>query len=160
MDLLELVGDPMPVQSESPIEPPVRTNSFIAPLILPEGITANVEAVTFTLEVTHVILDNTQRAVAMCEVEDPDLIYDFAPIFLHLRGPYEAFNLLYAMAADGEFDWVVLYDCPAAEGSYDLAPTRFIFRHEDVEASDQITKISHDPPLMQLTVKRKTSLDP
>ncbi len=159
-DLLDTVVDPMPVQSENPIDPPTRTFAFVAPLALPDGITANVEEVTFTLEVTHVILDNTQRAVAYCEEENPDLAYDFAPIFLHLRGPYEAFNLLYEMAADGEFDWAVLYDCPEEEGTFELTPTRFVFRHEEVEASNQITKISHDPPLMQLTVKRKSSPEP
>ncbi len=159
-ELLELVGDPMPVHSEIPVALPVRTTSFTVPLVLPDGITANVEEITFTLEIAHVILDNTQRAVAMCEAEDPDLAYDFTPIFLHLRGPYEAFNQLYAMVAASEFEWVVLYDCPAEEGTFDLVPTRFIFRHEDVEASNGITNIGHDPPLMQLTVKRKTSLDP
>ncbi len=159
-ELLDTIADPLPVPSETPIEPPIRTTSFTAPLTLPDGLTANVTEVTFTLEVTHVILDNTQRAVARCNVENPDFVYDFAPIFLHLRGPYEAFNLLYAMAADEEFAWTVVYDCPEETGTFNLSPIRFIFRHEDIEVSDQITKISHDPPVMQLTIRHPAPQEP
>lgn len=159
-EALDLVPDPLPVRIGEALEPPARSTTITVPLEVPAGVTANVEEITFAVEVSHVVLDNTQRGTARCQTEHPDLIYDFAVVFLHLRGPFEAFNLLYAMEADGEFEWTIWYECPQEEGTFELPAARIVYRHEAVEASQDIDLISHDPPLMQVNVRHRSTLDP
>lgn len=158
-EFLDVMPDPLLVSIREDIQTITRTTTLTAPLSVPSDIATNVQEVTFTWEVDHVILDNTQRAGAVCAEEEPDLVYDFAAIYLHLRGPYEAFDQLYAMEAAGDFQWQVLYDCPTEEGGFTLRAQEFVYQHESVEASQLITMISHDPPEMQLQVRRKTSQD-
>lgn len=151
--LLETVPDPLRVPIADAPASLTRTTTLTAPLTVPAGAAANVEAVTFTWEVAHVMLNNTQRAQALCLQAHPDWAYDFGAVFLHLRGPFEAFDRLYEMEAGGDFQWQVLYDCPAEEGTFSLRASRFVFQHADVEASALITLISHDPPMLNVRVR-------
>jgi len=151
-EVLGNVSDPLVIRLSDLPEPLTRTTRVTTTLVVPPGTTANVAEVAFTWEVEHVILDNTLRAEAACLQESPHLAYDFAAVFLHLRGPFEAFNQLYEMQAAGDFAWQVLYDCPQEEGTYSLRASSFVFRDEDVESSNLITMVSHDPPQLEVRV--------
>ncbi len=151
-EVLVSVSDPLLVRVPDMPEALTRTTAVTATLVVPPGTTANVAEVTFTWEVDHVILDNTLQAEAACLQEDPNLVYDFATVFLHLRGPFEAFNQLLEMQAAGDFTWQVLYDCPQEAGTYSLQASSFIFRDEEVESSDLIVMVSHDPPQLEVRV--------
>ena len=153
--VLNSVADPLLVGLADLPESLTRTTEVTATLVVPPGTTANVAEVTFTWEIDHVILDNTLRADATCLQEHPDLVYDFATVFIHLRGPFEAFNLLHEKQAAGDFQWQVLYDCPQEVGTYSLSASRFNFQDEDVEASNLITMVSHDPPQLEVRVGRR-----
>ena len=151
-EVLGSMSDPLLIRLSDLPASLTRTTEVTATLVVPPGTTANVAEVTFIWEVDHVILNNTLRAEAACLQESPHLTYDFATVFLHLRGPFEAFNQLHEMQAAGDFTWQVLYDCPQEVGTYSLRASSFIFRDEDVESSDLITMVSHDPPQLEVRV--------
>ena len=159
-DVLDLVPDPLPLHPAEPVKPVTRTTTVVAPVAVPEGATTATAEVSFVIEVDHVILDNTQKALAACLSEHPDLVYEFTPLFMHLRGPFEAFDQLYAMEAAGEFAWLALFDCPAEQGTYDLAPVRFVFTDPAVESSSLITLVSHDPAQAEVIASLKSALVP
>lgn len=151
--VLKTIPDPLPVPvAESPVGL-TRTTASTAALVVPPDTTANVAEITFTWEVDHVFLDNTLPAEAACLDPQLDLSYDFSAVFLHLRGPYEAFNLLYERQSQGGFAWQVLYDCPQEPGAYTLNPARFVFQDEAVESSNLITLVSVDPPDLQVRIQ-------
>ena len=154
-EVLDSVSDPLLVRLPDQAQSLTTTTEATATLVVPVGTTANVAEVTFTWEVDHVILDNTIRAEPACLQEDADLSYDFATVFLHLRGPFEAFNLLYEMQVAGDFKWQVLYDCPQEIGTYSLNASRFAYQDENVGSSSLITMVSHDPPLLEVRVSPK-----
>lgn len=158
--ILNSVTEPLLVGITNLPESLTRTTQVTSTLVVPTGTTANVAEVTFTWEIDHVILNNTLRANAACMQENPDLAYDFATVFLHLRGPFEAFNLLYEKQAAGDFQWQVLYDCPQEVGTYSLNASRFIFQDEDVESSSLITMVSHDPPQLEVRVGHRPVQEP
>lgn len=158
--VLDLVPDPLPLHPAEPVKPVTRTTTVVVPMDVPEGATTATTEVSFVIEVDHVILDNTQKARAACLTEHPDLVYEFTPLFMHLRGPFEAFDQLYAMEAAGEFAWLVLFDCPAEQGTYELAPVRFVFADPAVESSSLITLVSHDPARAEVIANLKSALVP
>ncbi|MYD92073.1 MAG: hypothetical protein F4Y08_17370 [Caldilineaceae bacterium SB0662_bin_9] len=159
-DVLESVPDPLPLNPEEPVKPLTRTTTVVASVDVPEGATTNTAEVAFVIAVDHVILDNTQKARAVCQVEHPDLVYEFTPLFMHLRGPFEAFEQLYAMEAAGEFAWLALFDCPAEQGTWELAPVRFVFADPAVESSSLITLVSHDPAQAEVVASLRSALVP
>lgn len=159
-DVLDSVPDPLPLHPEEPVKPVTRTTTVVASVVVPEGATTTTTEVTFVMEVDHVILDNTQKARAACQMEHPDLVYEFTPLFMHLRGPFEAFEQLYAMEAAGEFAWLALFDCPAEQGTWELTPVRFVFADPAVEASSLITLVSHDPAQAEVVASLKSALVP
>lgn len=154
-EVLDNVPDPLLVRLAGQALALTSNTEATATLVVPTGTTANVAEVSFTWEVDHVILDNTIRAEPACLQEDPNFTYDFATVFLHLRGPFEAFNMLYEMQVAGDFKWQVLYECPQEIGTYSLNASRFEFQDEKVESSDLITMVSHDPPLLEVRVGPK-----
>ncbi len=159
-DVLDALPDPLPLHPEEPVKPVTRTTTVVAAVDVPEGATTATAEVAFTIEVDHVILDNTQKARAACQMEHPDLVYEFTPLFMHLRGPFEAFEQLYAMEAAGEFAWLALFDCPAEQGTWELAPVRFVFADPAVESSSLITLVSHDPAQAEVVASLKSALAP
>ena len=159
-DVLDSVPDPLPLHLEEPVKPVTRTTTVVAAVDVPEGATTITAEVAFTIEVDHVILDNTQKARAACQMEHPDLVYEFTPLFMHLRGPFEAFEQLYAMEAAGEFAWLALFDCPAEQGTWELAPVRFVFADPAVESSSLITLVSHDPAQAEVVASLRSALVP
>ena len=159
-DVLDLVPDPLPLHPAEPVRPVTRTTTVVVPVDVPEGASTATAEVSFVVEVDHVILDNTQKARSACLTEHPDLVYEFTPLFMHLRGPFEAFDQLYAMEAAGEFAWLALFDCPAEQGTYELAPVRFVFADPAVESSSLITLVSHDPAQAEVIASLKSALVP
>lgn len=159
-DVLDLVPDPLPLHPAEPVKPVTRTTTVIAPVEVPDGATTVTAEVSFVIEVDHVILDNTQKARPACLEEHPDLVYEFTPLFMHLRGPFEAFDQLYAMESAGEFAWLALFDCPMEQGTGELAPVRFVFSDPTVESSGLITLVSHDPAQVQVVASLKSALAP
>ncbi len=159
-NVLDSVPDPLPLHPAEPVKPVTRTTTVIASVDVPEGATTATAEVAFVIEVDHVILDNTQKARAACQLEHPDLVYEFTPLFMHLRGPFEAFEQLYAMEAAGEFAWLALFDCPAEQGTWELAPVRFVFADPAVESSNLITLVNHDPAQAEVVASLKSALAP
>jgi len=64
------------------------------------------------------------------------------------------------MEAAGEFAWLALFDCPAEQGTWELAPVRFVFADPAVESSNLITLVNHDPAQAEVVASLKSALAP